>query len=351
MIKKPNEPAFDVDLTRAGEPIPIPVSGDAQRPGTRALVHSHPAGDPGADYRLAHFESAAGDCYLVRCDDRPVALLHLHGVGEAALGAVLGDALARDPEPVDRWTLDGGPGRFHQRQERAQGVRLPAQLRPRGQGQSKSVPVGPDAGDGGAAEGDPWALELSALGLRLLSALPDAARAVHPRRRPSAGLSNQVRPSGTDDRGGGQGVRPGPGPGGRRQLVRQRWVAQALAGRAGHTRPSALAPAGQYSALRPAADAHANPGAATQVWGASGQSGTARRHPPGRGAHLHTQAVWRGARGRRRRARSHAQDAALSSPRGVGVPQVPVGCLGDHRPDPLGRTDHRILWGALENRD
>ena len=41
-----------------------------------------------------------------------------------------------------------GAGRFHQRQERAQGVRLSAQLRPRGQGQSEPVPVGTDAGDG-----------------------------------------------------------------------------------------------------------------------------------------------------------------------------------------------------------
>jgi hypothetical protein len=66
-------------------------------------------------------------------------------------------------------------------------------------------------------------------------------------------------------------------------------VAQAAAGGARPTRPAALAPAGQYGALRPAGGAPGSPGAATHVWGAPGQPGPARRHPPGRGPHLHAQ--------------------------------------------------------------
>ena len=42
LIKKPNEPAFHVDLTRSRNPVPIPVPGDAQRPRACALVHSLP---------------------------------------------------------------------------------------------------------------------------------------------------------------------------------------------------------------------------------------------------------------------------------------------------------------------
>ena len=51
--------------------------------------------------RLAHLQSAARHRDAVRCVDRPVALLHLHGLGEAALGAAVGEPLAANPQPLE----------------------------------------------------------------------------------------------------------------------------------------------------------------------------------------------------------------------------------------------------------
>ena len=130
MIKQRKEPAIDADLTRPGDPIPMPFSGYRPRSRTLALVPADPAGDPGTDHRLANLEPAAGHRDLVRRGHRAIALLHLHGLGEAALGVGLGGAVAGDPGSPDRWALAARPGRFHQPQDRAQGVWLPTDLRP-----------------------------------------------------------------------------------------------------------------------------------------------------------------------------------------------------------------------------
>ena len=149
------------------------VSGHRQGARALAVVHADAAGDPGADHRLADLEPAAGDHHLVRRADRAVALLRLHGLRETALEGGVGSALASDPGPADRWTLDDRPGRFRQRQDRAQGVRLSDHLRPCRQDQPKPVPVGADDCHGGSAQEDPRTLELPAVGVRLLFPSPD----------------------------------------------------------------------------------------------------------------------------------------------------------------------------------
>ena len=118
LIRVPNEPAFAVDLTRSGDPIPSPLSGVHPWPATVALVHPDPPGDPSPDHRFAHLQPVAGDRDLVWRGDRPVALLHLHGVGEITLAAGLGDAVAGHPRPADGGALAAGTGRFDQSQDR-----------------------------------------------------------------------------------------------------------------------------------------------------------------------------------------------------------------------------------------
>ena len=100
MIKQRNEPAFDADLTRSRHPIPMPIPGDRKRRRAVAVVHAHRAGDPSTDHCLADLEPVAGHRHLIRRADRAVALLHLHGLREAALGIGVGGALASDPQPV-----------------------------------------------------------------------------------------------------------------------------------------------------------------------------------------------------------------------------------------------------------
>jgi hypothetical protein len=68
----------------------FPATGHRPRSRTLALVSADPAGDPGTDHRLADFEPAARHCDLVWRGHCPIALLHLYGVSEAALGGGLG---------------------------------------------------------------------------------------------------------------------------------------------------------------------------------------------------------------------------------------------------------------------
>ena len=126
--RNPEEPAFDGDLTRSGDAIPSPFSGDRAWPGALPVVHPHAAGDRGPDHRLAHLESTAHDRDLVWRADRPVTVLHLHGLGEIALDGGLGDPVAGHPQPADRRALAPGVGRFAQPEDRAQGVWLSADL-------------------------------------------------------------------------------------------------------------------------------------------------------------------------------------------------------------------------------
>jgi site-specific DNA recombinase len=141
----------------------------------------------------------------------------------------------------------------------------------------------------------------------------------------------------------------GRSPSGDQDYLLCPWRAQALACRARTARALALAPAGQRRALRASHPDSRGTGAAAQVRGTLGQRSTVGHHPAWRGPRLYAQSVWRDARGDGRRPLGHTQDPALPSARGLGVPQDPVDCVGDHRPDPDGSADRRILWGALEN--
>jgi hypothetical protein len=90
MIIRQKEPLSDADLTRPRTRFPIPFS--THRTGTRtlSLVLADAQGDPGADHRLAYLESVARHRNAVRGEHRAVVLLHLHGLGEAALGRCVG---------------------------------------------------------------------------------------------------------------------------------------------------------------------------------------------------------------------------------------------------------------------
>ncbi len=297
MIKQRKEPAIDADLTRPGDPIPRPFSGYRPRSRTLALVPADPAGDPGTDHCLADLEPAAGDCDLVRRGPCAVALLHLYGLREAALGVGLGGAVARDPRTPDRRPPAGRLGRLHQPQDRAQGVWLSTHLRPCRQDQSKPVSVGADDCHRGPAEGHPRPLGVPAPGLCLLSAPANLACRLSAGTRPGDRLSEQVCPSGAADRRPGGGLRSGPGPGGGRQLVRQQWIAQAIARSPRAAGASALAPAGQCRALRATHCDARGPGATAQVRGAFGQHGPTGRCCARRCSHLYDHPVWQNARG------------------------------------------------------
>ncbi|WP_295455050.1 transposase [uncultured Thiodictyon sp.] len=64
------------------------------------MVHADPASNPGADHGVADLQSAARHCNPVWRGDRAVALLHLHGLGEAGLGPVWEVLWRAIPDPL-----------------------------------------------------------------------------------------------------------------------------------------------------------------------------------------------------------------------------------------------------------
>lgn len=253
---------------------------------------------------------------------------------------LLGDPLAGDSRATHGRALTAGVGRCHQPQDRTQGLRLSGHLRSHRQDQSKPVSLGADHRHRRLAEAHPRPLELSAVSLRFLFASEDLTCRMPPGARPSARLSDQVRPSGAVDRAPGEHVRRGTDPGRHRLLVRQPGVAQAVTCRAGAALAVADPLAGQHRAPC-APEPSAKPAGATpQVRAAVGQCLRPGQDPAGRGLRLHPAPVRAGARGNGRRTAGHAQDAPLSGARGVGVPQDPMGRPGDHRPAADGRANH-----------
>ena len=180
MINQQKEPLFNAHLTCPRTRIPIPFSTHGSWPRALSLVLVDAQGDPGADHRLAHFEFAAGHRDAVRSAHRAVALLHLHGLGEAALGRCVGGAVAGDPQPAGRRATAAGARRFDQPEDGQEDLRLSENVRSCRQEQPDALAVGADHRHGGAAQTDPRALELYPVGLRLLPAPPDAERRLHP---------------------------------------------------------------------------------------------------------------------------------------------------------------------------
>ena len=170
MIKRTTGAACAADLTRTRRSIPGPVPAFQPRPRTRPLVPAHAAGHPAADHRRAHLPPAAHPRYALRRGARRREVLHLHGLGDAAVGAGLGGALAGDPRAAHRRALAGGVGRCDQGEDRHAGVCLPAPLRPCRQDPSQPLAVGADPRHGRAAEGPSRARVRPAVGLRRLPA-------------------------------------------------------------------------------------------------------------------------------------------------------------------------------------
>ena len=221
MISHRKEPLFDAHLTHPCGRFPIPVPTQPTRAGALSLVCADTAGDPGTDHRFAHLQSAARHRDAVRGEHRGVALLHLHGLGEAAVGVGVGGTVAGDSQPAGRGAAAAGARRFDQREDRQAYLRLSAHLRSCRQDQPEPLAVGADHRHGGALEADPRALELYPPGLRVLPAPRDPAPRLPACAPQGGGLRRQVRPGGGADRAPGCLLRPGPGAGRDRQLVRQ----------------------------------------------------------------------------------------------------------------------------------
>ena len=181
-----------------------------------------------------------------------------------------------------------------------------------------------------------------------LSAAPNPEREMRARARSGRRLSNQIRAGGPADRAPGGRATCGPGPGGRRQLVRQPWVVPAAAGGAGAARASALASAGQFRALR---HPRRDPGRAgrprtygTRLGNATQLAATQRV-----GARTYTLNLYGGRREVVAVDRLVMLKTLHCRVRVVWVFRKTNGSRSSRPIDPDGGTDRRILWGALEN--
>jgi len=100
MIFQQKEPLFNVYLTRPRERFPNTVSRHRQGPRALSLVRPDAASDPRSDHGLSHFQPATRHRDSVRSQHCRVALLHVHGLGEVAMDAGVGDALGGYPQPA-----------------------------------------------------------------------------------------------------------------------------------------------------------------------------------------------------------------------------------------------------------
>jgi hypothetical protein len=165
MINQQKDPLFDAYLTHPCRRLAIPVPTHRQGPRALSLVLANAQGDPRSDHRLAHLQSAACHRDLVRSQHCPMALLHLHGLGEAAVGRCVGSAMARDPKPLGRRAAAAGAGRFDQSENRQEDLRLSEDVRPCGQQQPDALALGADDRHGWFAQDHPRALVLYPLAL------------------------------------------------------------------------------------------------------------------------------------------------------------------------------------------
>jgi hypothetical protein len=200
--------------------------------------------------------------------------------------------VATHSEPPGQRTAAVGARRLDQPDDGQVRLRRSTHLRSCRQAQSDAPAVGANHRDHGAAGADLRARELSAVGFRLLSALPEAARRLYPSAAQGAGMRRQVGSGDGVDRAPGRLLYPGPRTGGDRQLVWQQRTVQAPAPALGYARSAPLAPAGEPRPLG-ASRFHTGQGrAAAQVRHAPGQCERARCGAARPGADLHSACLW-----------------------------------------------------------